>query len=934
MASELLKNKTLIQRLKEPDVPAINFNLADTGFEELITLPEPKPQELLDIQEENRKGRLLDSLNKIGGGLMDESLDFIKRENFGGGGVTKSLGGGLYEITYKGGSKAYYTKIYDRETGKDIKTSFGSDKKAALESLKKQKADRPPTKFEKRKEVKETKGTKEFKKITDKIDKKFNKVKDKGYTNLREFRKEMQELITKDKFSNLFETKLKLGNYMTDKFIDIEDVNTSKMESALDKYNKVGGKERGTLNKIANEFGVNKETLEGNIQKTGRKTIPIIYGSDYEKRKAVSEKRLKAEKKFSDPSFESKMSGSAEVQKSHMDDLYSKVVRADTLGYAPKEINQVLLKDVDAYLNALYKKRNKLLKNKPKGFEEAVEEINQKGIDVATATDGYKSFQIERPDGTKFQFGVEPGKTIDPTGIVEGKEIKGNVKKVKFEGGKKPTATLTPDPVEQFLFEENRKAVMKAQAKVPKSKIKNIAKQLASFGFKCSASEGGACDNPMNYLKDIKKQQVIAQGSGNAAANAAKKLSAGRLLFREVLGPAALGFELAAAVPITYLGYKAGLPPARIIADATYGLAGDTEKARLKKIAVKENIDTADIQKALDFEKASGAMLNLAKQENEFRGPDDEMQFPQQYEKGEEDFYKAVGAFRDKEGEISKDVFQTISDQLKTVRGIAAEEDAARAAEREAKTDLGGIGDYLTEGVIPEEEQTILPVFDFQEPSTRMDFSEGGPNDPSRRTFLKFLAGIASLPIVGKFFKVAKAPKVVKLANTTTKMPEWFPAFVDKAFEKGIAKRIDADITEVEIPDLPNVKLRKYDDGRIEVEGKNGYEQPYEIDYTPPGYEIVDETTGKAVRTSGEFQANDTVYRRVGPEGDDFDVDFEVVDDVESILGGDSTKLEGFAKGTNKDKYTKGQYRIDEADASLERADVFELEDVDIDYED
>ena len=113
-------------------------------------------------------------------------------------------------------------------------------------------------------------------------------------------------------------------------------------------------------------------------------------------------------------------------------------------------------------------------------------------------------------------------------------------------------------------------------------------------------------------------------------------------------------------------------------------------------------------------------------QEEEFRGPDDEMQFPQQYEKGEEDFYKAVGAFRDKAGNISKDVFQTISDQLKTVRGIAADENEALRAEREAKTDLRGIGDYLTEGVIPEE-QPILPVFDFQEPSTRMDFSEGSP---------------------------------------------------------------------------------------------------------------------------------------------------------------------------------------------------------------
>ena len=308
--------------------------------------------------------------------------------------------------------------------------------------------------------------------------------------------------------------------------------------------------------------------------------------------------------------------------------------------------------------------------------------------------------------------------------------------------------------------------------------------------------------------------------------------------------------------------------------------------------------------------------------------------FPQQYEKGEEDFYKAVGAFRDKEGNISKEVFQTISDQLKTVRGIRDQENEALRAEREAKTDLSGIGDYLTEGVIPQEEN-ILDVFDFQEPSTRMDFSEGGPNNPSRRTFLKFMAGIASLPFVGKFFKFGAAPKVVKLSNTTTKMPDWFPAFVDKAFEKGIAKKIDADITEVEIPELPSVKVRKYDDGRIEVEGKNGYGEPYEIDYTPPGYELIDETTGKAVKTPGEFQANDTVYRRVGPEGDDFDVDFEVVDDVEQILGGDSTKLEGFAKGTKEEKYTIGQRNIDEADAIQERADVFEGPDIDMsDYED
>ena len=45
-------------------------------------LPKEKPQELLDLQEQNRKQRLLQSLQRIGGGLEDSSIDFINRENF------------------------------------------------------------------------------------------------------------------------------------------------------------------------------------------------------------------------------------------------------------------------------------------------------------------------------------------------------------------------------------------------------------------------------------------------------------------------------------------------------------------------------------------------------------------------------------------------------------------------------------------------------------------------------------------------------------------------------------------------------------------------------------------------------------------------------------------------------------------------------------
>ena len=48
-------------------------------------LPQEKPQELLDIQEQNRKSRILDALNKIGGGMESSSRELIERENFNKG---------------------------------------------------------------------------------------------------------------------------------------------------------------------------------------------------------------------------------------------------------------------------------------------------------------------------------------------------------------------------------------------------------------------------------------------------------------------------------------------------------------------------------------------------------------------------------------------------------------------------------------------------------------------------------------------------------------------------------------------------------------------------------------------------------------------------------------------------------------------------------
>ena len=200
----------------------------------------------------------------------------------------------------------------------------------------------------------------------------------------------------------------------------------------------------------------------------------------------------------------------------------------------------------------------------------------------------------------------------------------------------------------------------------------------------------------------------------------------------------------------------------------------------------------------------------------------------------------------------------------------------------------------------------------------RIGFADG-PDDPKRRTFMKLMAGIASLPILGKFFKAAKTAKVVKLANSSTTMPDWFPAFVEKAFEKGIVKKIDADIQTAELPELPGIEITKHDDGRVFVSGENEYGKRYEIEYEPPGYEVMDYETGKAVKTKGEFIAQEEVPVNVDPDGNaDFDVD--VLEDLDQILGPDTRVMEEFATGKKIKEMKSGEFSVGKAESDAERA--------------
>ena len=210
----------------------------------------------------------------------------------------------------------------------------------------------------------------------------------------------------------------------------------------------------------------------------------------------------------------------------------------------------------------------------------------------------------------------------------------------------------------------------------------------------------------------------------------------------------------------------------------------------------------------------------------------------------------------------------------------------------------------------------------------RMGFDEGGPSDPSKRKFMKIMGGLASLPVVGKFFRVAEQTPVVqnifteiqKLKNSETIMPDWFPTFLDKFRREGVAENIfkkkKVEVSKAEYdkafaegkgenyytdvartqeykannPDhmdyykledtdeligttytnekVPGVKVDDFD-GEVSVNWENDYSQPVSIEYVKPG------AIGPDMGRVDKFQAG-IEKRELKPEGEFAAVDQEV----------------------------------------------------------
>jgi hypothetical protein len=82
---------------------------------------------------------------------------------------------------------------------------------------------------------------------------------------------------------------------------------------------------------------------------------------------------------------------------------------------------------------------------------------------------------------------------------------------------------------------------------------------------------------------------------------------------------------------------------------------------------------------------------------------------------------------------------------------------------------------------------------------------------------------------------------------------------------------------------------------------------------------MVDEATGKSVKTKGDFRATDSVPEMSGPE-DVPDFFPEQLDEVDDILGRDVRVMEEFAKGKKIKEMKRGELNVGQAEARADAA--------------
>ena len=228
---------------------------------------------------------------------------------------------------------------------------------------------------------------------------------------------------------------------------------------------------------------------------------------------------------------------------------------------------------------------------------------------------------------------------------------------------------------------------------------------------------------------------------------------------------------------------------------------------------------------------------------------------------------------------------------------------------------LGSGRDYAgkLEMIKRSEEMKKLRDLDVTEDMIRKPNADGGimrlgfKDGMNRRTFLKLLGGLASIPIVGKILKpfkigktVTKVP-IIKTDNVAGK-PEWFDQLVNKVILEGdeVTKRFatkDREIVHMKkLDEDTTVRVTEdMDEGAIRVEyesPENVYGDPVQMQYKKPKPDEGDP------RPSAEFDTAESgpVGRSFGP--DDYEIEIDELGGTSiSDLTSDVSKLKQYATG-------------------------------------
>ena len=192
------------------------------------------------------------------------------------------------------------------------------------------------------------------------------------------------------------------------------------------------------------------------------------------------------------------------------------------------------------------------------------------------------SFQLLRRDLNKLADTIEQQISrgnLDRVAELDAQRIRVETGGVKYGG-----RARTPEGDFRALLKG-----VETELQSSKFKPKDFAKALREAGFKCkfAGAEGGdvRCDNPVNYVEDMKRNQNMAmKGSPEGKARAFTKFRRAKSFLTGTLGPAALAGEALFSVPFALYDYSTGANRDEIISNLTFGIGGKSQEEQLREL--------------------------------------------------------------------------------------------------------------------------------------------------------------------------------------------------------------------------------------------------------------------------------------------------------------------------------------------------------------